>query len=179
AGSRATREKPADLRINRLTDAAGLEEFPALSPDGRSVAFAAGVDGRRQIFVRLIASGAPLPITHDQVDHQFPRWSPDSSAIVYFSPAAPGEMRGTLWEVSALGGVARRLADSLGGGADVGPAAGRLAYFRLADGTIQLVTGSRDTSAVDVVAQFPPVTYYLSPRWSPDGKWIAYQRGDS
>ena len=48
-----------------------------------------------------------------------------------------------------------------------------------AEGRIQLVTAPIDASSVDVVAQFPPVTYYLYPRWSPDGKWIALQRGDS
>jgi len=30
-----------------------------------------------------------------------------------------------------------------------------------------------------VVAEFAPATYYLYPRWSPDGRWIAFQRGDS
>jgi eukaryotic-like serine/threonine-protein kinase len=178
--SRATSPEPQpETRIHRVTELPGLEEFPAISPDGRSVAFTAGVGGKRQLFVRLIAGSAPLQVTHDAVDHQFPRWLPDSSAIVYFSPTAPGEMRGALWEVSALGGVPRRVADSLGGGADVSPADGRLAFFRLAEGHVQLVTAPRDASSVEVVARFPPVTYYMHPRWSPDGKEIAYQRGDS
>ena len=44
---------------------------------------------------------------------------------------------------------------------------------------IQLVTAPTDGSRFDVVAEFPPATYYLYPRWSPDGRWIAFQRGDS
>jgi Tol biopolymer transport system component len=30
-----------------------------------------------------------------------------------------------------------------------------------------------------VVAKFAASTYYLYPRWSPDGRWIAFQRGDN
>src|SRR5712664_3112773 len=77
-GRPAVKPSPPDARVTRLTDLPGLEESPAISPDGRSVAFTAGVGGKRQIFVQLIAGGAPLQITRDAVDHEFPRWSPDS-----------------------------------------------------------------------------------------------------
>jgi Tol biopolymer transport system component len=97
---------------------------------------------------------------------------------VYFSPAAAGSTQGTLWEISALGGIPRRITDSVGG-ADVSPVDGRLTFFRLGQGSIELVTASRDASSVAKVADFEPSTYYLYPRWSPDGRWIAFQRGDS
>ncbi len=177
-GRRAAEPSPANTRITRLTDLPGLAESPAISPEGRSVAFTAGVAGKRQVFVRLIAGGAPLQITHDTVDHEFPRWSPDSSSILYFSPAVSGAVQGSIWEIPALGGVPRRIVNSIRG-ADVSPTDGRLAFFRLAKEGIQLVTAPMDGSRFDVVAEFAPATYYLYPRWSPDGRWIAFQRGDS
>jgi eukaryotic-like serine/threonine-protein kinase len=177
-GRPAVKSQPADTRVTRLTDLPGLEESPAVSPDGRSVAFTGGVSGKRQVFVQLIASGAPLQITRDTVDHECPRWSPDSSSILYFSPAVSGAVQGSIWEIPALGGVARRVVNSVGC-ADINLTDGRLALFRLAKEGIQLVTAPTDGSRFDLVGVFPPATYYLYPRWSPDGRWIAFQRGDS
>ena len=164
----------------RLSDLAGLEESPALSPDGRSVAFTAGVNGKRQIFVQhLTGGGEPLPITADDADHLFPRWTPDSTSLVYFSPATPGDRQGTLFVTPALRGSARRVASSMGA-ADVRARDGRLTYFRLVESKIELVTAPLDASTVDVVARFDPTSgFHTYPRWSPLGDRIAYQAGQS
>src|SRR5947209_8903478 len=142
-GRRAAEPSPPETRVVRLTDLSGLEESPAISPDGRSVAFTAGVGGKRQVFVQLIAGGAPLQITRDTVNHECPRWSPDSSSILYFSPAVSGTVQGSIWEVPALGGVPRRIVNSVGG-ADVSQTDGRLVLFRLVKEGIQLVTAPID-----------------------------------
>jgi serine/threonine protein kinase len=174
--ARLPEETPSLVQARRLTDMTGFEESPALSPDGRQVAFTAGVNDKRQIYIQLLAGGAPLRLTGDDVDHQSPRWTPDSSSIVYFSPATPGDRQGTLWEIPALGGSPRRVGSSVGP-ADIS-ADRRLAFFQLTNQAMQLVTAPLDASTVNVVAVFKPA-YCLYPRWSPDGKWIAFQRGDT
>lgn len=167
--------RPA-VRFQRITDMVGLEESPALSPDGKTVAFAAAIGNARQLFVLLIAGGPPLRITSDPADHQSPRWLPDSSGLLYFSPGSAAEGQGDIWEVPALGGTPRRVIGSV---SDADAAAdGRLACFRLAGGQVQLVAFSRDGSLLQVVRQFVAGRYYRGPRWSPDGRWIAYQQGD-
>lgn len=167
---------PGPARTQRMTEFIGLEESPAISPDGRSVVFTGTVDGRRQVFVRLVAGGVPLQLTAGPTDHEGPRWSAGSSSIVYFTPAEPGEVEGDLWEVPALGGTPRRVASSLGA-ADLSARHGRVAYFRLRDGHVELVTSEMDDSGLEVIARFAPA-YYRHPRWSPDGRSIAFQHGD-
>jgi Tol biopolymer transport system component/tRNA A-37 threonylcarbamoyl transferase component Bud32 len=174
-GVRGASSTAPAVRVARLTDFLGLEEYPAVSPDGRSVAFTADEGGTRQIWVKLTAGGAPLRVTHDKRDHLRPRWSPDSSSIIYFSPPASGEPSGTLWEVSALGGGPRRLADSVAD-ADVSHDGSRLAFVRSADGRLELVTADRDGANIKVIVRLDAGYSYVSPRWSPDDTVIAYQR---
>ena len=82
-------EAPArSVQLQRLTDFVGMEDSPAISPDGKTVAFVARAGRRRQIWLRLLAGGAPLQITRDDADHEQPRWAQDSSSIIYFVPSA-------------------------------------------------------------------------------------------
>ena len=107
----------SDARFKRITDAVGIEEMPAVSPDGKDVAFVAAVNGRRHIWVRRLAGGGhALQITQDDVDHEHPRWHPDSSAIVYFTPALAEGETGALWDIPALGRHAAAPGGILDGG---------------------------------------------------------------
>jgi Tol biopolymer transport system component len=162
-------------RVRPITDFVGLEEFPSISPDGKQVAFTAAQGGRRQVFVRLLAGGPPLPLTSDDADHELPRWLPDGSSLVYFSPAGPGEVQGAIYKIPALGGAFQRVTGSIGGG-DVSRS-GRLACFRLEKDHIELVTSTLEGSDVQLLAQLE-TRYHRYPRWSPDNQWIAFQAGD-
>ena len=50
-----------EIVFQRLTDFTGMKESPAVSPDGKMVAFVALVGGKRQICVRFLAGGADAP----------------------------------------------------------------------------------------------------------------------
>ena len=163
------------VSMYRLTDFAGLEEAPAIAPDGKSVAFTAYVGQTRQIWVRLVTGGSALQLTRDEADHQAPRWARDGAALLYYSPPT-GDSQGTLWEVPSLGGSPRRVANSIGGG-DISYDGKRVAFFRFAQDHIELVVAARDGSQPRTIATLPLGQYYLSPRWSPDDRMIAFQRG--
>ncbi|HXY02550.1 MAG TPA: protein kinase [Terriglobales bacterium] len=165
--------QPVSLR--RLTDFVGMEEFPALSPDGKSIAFTADISGRRQVWVRLLSAGSTLQITHDDGDHQAPRWSADSSSLIYFSPSREINAPGQVWQISALGGTARPIVSSLIP-ADLSHDGKRMAYLR-AEKQIELIVADLDDSHAQVITRLSEDFSYSNLRWSPDDSMLAYQGG--
>ena len=168
--------KSAPVVLRRLTDFVGMEEFPALSPDGKSAAFTADVGGRRQVWVRLLAGGTPLQITHDDADHQSPRWASDSSSLMYFSPSKEPDGQGNLWDVPALGGPNRPLVASLGGG-DISHDGKHIAYFRAQADGVELTIADRDGSNPNSVTKLNNSFTYSYLRWSPDDRMLGFQQG--
>lgn len=168
-----------------LTSHAGAEWAPALSPDGRHIAFVAdwlaparGAIHRQAVADRLaVALSTPPPGSADDA----PAWSPDGEWIAFRRHSEGPETRCTLWVVAALGGVPRRVGecDPMGLG---------LAW--MPDGRGLLVGGRRDEVGsglrrVDLAsgqATPLPITdqgeeWETAPRVSPDGRWLLYRRG--
>jgi serine/threonine protein kinase len=174
--SERPRPRARRVEFQRLTDVEGLKETPAISPDGKTVAYVAVVAGKRQVWIRLLAGGGPLQLTRDDAHHIHPRWAPDSSTLIYFTPAPAGADAGTIWEIGALGGWPRRVATSISAG-DLSHDGRRIAFFQSVDDQLALVVSARDGSGADRVALLPPGTY-SPPRWAPDDRTIAVQRLD-
>jgi Tol biopolymer transport system component len=164
-----------DVAFKRLTDFIGLKESPAISPDGKLVAFVAFVAGKRQLWIRMLAGGAPMQLTRDPIDHEQPRWAPDSSTLIYYTPPATHGGDGTVWEISALGGWPRRIASAVSA-ADISRDGRRIALLQASEEPLALVTVARDGSHRTVIATLPAGQGYALPRWSPDGRFIAFQR---
>jgi eukaryotic-like serine/threonine-protein kinase len=93
---------PANTQWEQLTFFTDSAVYPALSSDGRMLAFIRGNSsfiGPGQIYVKLLPGGEPVQLTHDSMPKLAPVFSPDSSSIVY----GVGEPFDT-WEVPVLGG---------------------------------------------------------------------------
>ena len=107
---RPERPSPAALgswEAQQLTSAPGWEAEPAVSPDGRFVAFASDAAGTSDVWVVDARGGEPLQLTGRPGDggatapDRHPAWLPDGRTIL-FASARSG--RTGIWRVPALGG---------------------------------------------------------------------------
>ena len=93
--------------LTLLTDFADSAVSPALSPDGRVLAFIRGPDtfvGAGQIYVKLLPDGEPVQLTHDALAKMSPQFSSDGSTIAY-TVFELSEFN--TWTVPVLGGEPR------------------------------------------------------------------------
>jgi Tol biopolymer transport system component/DNA-binding winged helix-turn-helix (wHTH) protein len=106
----------APMRVVRLTSFPGSETDPALSPDGKMVAFV--WDGEKgdntDIYAMFVDSGKPVRLTTDPGYDFSPSWSPDGRVIAF--------QRGSKekWSIYLIPGpyregTERKLAETVGG----------------------------------------------------------------
>ena len=146
-----------------------LEVLPAISPDGKSVAYAAGNILRTRVLVRSVNGGRSVALTDDSTELQsHPRWSPDGTRLLFLA-------RGGVWSAPAAGGPARPEVPagrtSLVLTADWSPDGRRIAYV-MGDSLY-----IRDEQSVSRgLASFFDAN---DCRWSPTGELIACTSGNS
>jgi len=98
---------PASNQWGQLTFFTDSAVYPALSSDGRMLAFIRGDDSfmtTGDIYVKMLPSGEPVQLTHDTRVKLSPTFSPDNSLIAY-SVFEPWDT----WEVPVLGGAPQML----------------------------------------------------------------------
>jgi len=156
-------------RSELVTGQPGLEIHPAISPDGRFVAYAAGGSAHMRIYIRSVGGGRTIPLSDDTTDIEFqPRWSPDGSELLYLT-------HGGVWVSSALGGAGRPVVapSSVNGvsAAAWSPDGGEIAFVR---GDTLLAAPSGGGSARLLAVTHQPHAC----RWSPNGRWVACASGN-
>ncbi len=155
----------------RLTDASGLDGFPAWSPDGERIAFVSDRDGGDWEVYAMDADGpnqTRLTRTPSE-DEAFPAFSPDGERIAFV--VGPVGDDPTIHVMDADGEDRRRLAD--GNWPTWSPDGGRIAFMSANDDEdiyVMDADGSRRTRLTDDV----PGNDHWPPTWSPDGGRIAF-----
>jgi eukaryotic-like serine/threonine-protein kinase len=103
------RDLPSPV-VRPLTDFVGTERSPALSSDGKRVAFSwNGVKGEpAHIYVKEVNSETSLPLTKGADFDTAPAWSPDDSQVAFIRIF---EDHASIFVTSPLGGPEKKVAD--------------------------------------------------------------------
>jgi DNA-binding winged helix-turn-helix (wHTH) protein/Tol biopolymer transport system component len=164
-------------QITKFSDSATQ---PALSPDGRMIAFIRGPETfvtPGQIYVKILPDGEPVQLTHDNLPKMAPVFSPDGSRIAYTATDRSSDW--DTWVVPVLGGEPRKLMPNAAGltwldrehvlFSETGPPDESMAIVRATE------------SRAEERKVYVPITWGMAHRsWaSPDGKWVLLSEMDS
>ncbi|OGD21411.1 MAG: hypothetical protein A2W03_15215 [Candidatus Aminicenantes bacterium RBG_16_63_16] len=165
---------PVMVQPERLTFESGGAFNPAISPDGKMIAYSSERSGNMDIYVRQLSGQQTLRRTTHPAPDWFPCFSPDGSKIVFWSERDGGG----LYIFEALAGTERRIAEG-----------GRLPAISPDGSTILYLVASADRTAKlflvpadgGVPRPFQPEFVLLpkggshsSPLWSADEKTIFF-----
>ena len=174
----STQQPPPQYKLTQITRDTGYTADPALSPDGRLLAYASdrGEDGNLDIWVQQLTEGNPIRLTDDPANDGTPSFSPDGSRIVFRS----GRGNGGIYVTPALGGNPRRIADR-GESPRFSPDGEWVSYSReRLDGTTGVVSSIAIASASGGPRQTVEtgLAYVSEPIWAPDGRHLLFLGGD-
>jgi Tol biopolymer transport system component/DNA-binding winged helix-turn-helix (wHTH) protein len=168
------------LRTTPLTSYQGFERQPALSPDGKKLAFVwtggtGQVDG---IYIKEIGSDLSTRLTGDATNANEPAWSPDGRALAYVGHSLEGCK---IFKVPTSGGLSQAIVEVEKGAHPFEPAwspdGNWLAYTveRLSQSSLYLLSLETLVNEPLETAK-PEEAQDRKPVFSPDGKKIAFLR---
>jgi len=158
--NRRSPEGPA--KIAKISNWNRSMDYPAISPDGRTIAFTSPVEGYDQVFVMLTSGGEPLQLTKDEGNKTVLNFSSDGTEIYFAQTLGNSD----IWTLPTLGGTPKHLAS---GNAVVPSADGQSLFIQKADGRI--VRSPRSGSGEESLFNVPVSSFYrFDLKTFPDGK---------
>jgi len=164
---------------SQITTHPEIDLYPAISPDGKWIAFSSKRSGNMDIWIKPITGGSAVQITTHRTDDLMPSWSPNGKQLVFVS--CRDDALGDLWLVSvekannrfSVIGKPKKLTSYLG--VDVSPVFSP-------EGNFIAFTSDRDGKKNIYLYKLKNKKVYqitkngaINPTWSPDrGKRIAF-----
>ena len=169
-------KRPDNSELVELTGGTGLTADPAISPDGKLIAYASdrGALGNLNIWIQQLGKGgSAVQLTRGEVDADDPTFSPDGTKIAFRSKKDGGG----IYVVPVIGGEPSRLTES-GRSPRFSPDGHWIAYW--SGGSEAVVPTVRGAGAVYVVPSSGGQPRRLgldlatagNPVWSPDGRHL-------
>ena len=165
--------EPRFASFTRISELAGEETAPSLSPDGSTVAYAIRTNGSWDIYTQRVGGRNATPIINDpQRDEGGPAFSPDGASIAFHEMDADGG----IFVAGATGESARRLTET-GFHPAWSPDGTQIAFnteeirdpaSRLGDSTVYVIAAAGGTPRKIVDGDG------AQPSWSPSGDRIVY-----
>lgn len=191
------RERPASLsvtRIARLTNDVGVASGAALSPDGKSLAFASDRSGNLEIYIRRLGGGEDDNVTDNPNQDFQPAFSPDGDSIAFISTRSSrsGIIRlgspfgwdfrtygGDLWVGPASRGQAKLVASNANFPV-WHPSGKKIAYVSGYEGHRSVVEVSvNDGKSRILLDSKDSMWEIVRLQYSPQGNWLSLEAGDS
>jgi Tol biopolymer transport system component len=146
---------------------------PALSPDGRMLAFVRGprtTYGSGQVYVKPLPDGEPVQLTHDELRKADPAFSPDGARIAY--TAVDPQFHWDIWAVPVNGGEPRFWLRNAAGITWAGPQQLLFGQRRINSSKGLVTAGDANTIGRDIY--FPRNDRGMAERSkvSPDKRWV-------
>ena len=165
-------QRPAHVAaLELISSFAGSHRWPALSPDGRMLAFVSDAAGTPQVWVKNLSSGDPIQITFGDRPAMRPRWVARGDRIIFSIQG------GGIWSVAPLGGGPRQIVEH-GWNADLSPDGERLVFERKSQVLVAKADGTGITALSELSQAVMPFYGDAWPTFSPDGKSIALFLGE-
>jgi serine/threonine-protein kinase len=177
---------PVFDRVVRLVSTPAHEFSPAISPDGKWVAYLSDARGPTDVWVKFLAGGDPANLTASApITVQANEYiggldvSPDGTEIAFLAQARDQGQGNATWVIPApLGGVPRRVLTPGNSALHWSPDGKHIVFVRtggpLGDA---LVVADPDGQNERVVAKREGARHFHWPRWSADGRYIYFNYG--